>query len=122
MTERLRELRKLLGLSQSEFADKLGMKQGSLSDIERGKVGLSNSNVVLICNLFNVDEDWLRRGEGKPFSNKYEHRQDLTELEKDILTKFNKLSASERVAVATIIDGLWKSTHEEGGEAKKEVI
>ena len=108
MIERLKKLRSLLGLNQGEFAAKLGIKQGSLSDIERGRVGLSNSNIVLICSLFNVNEDWLRHGNGEPFINKYEHDKDLSDLERDILTKFNKLDASDRKAVEHIIDSLYR--------------
>ena len=110
MLERLKELRKLLNLNQGQFADKIGIKQGSLSDIERGKVGISNRIVVIICKTFNVSEEWFRNGVGSPFLNEYEHREDLSEFEKNILQKFNILNENERKAVESIIDSLYQKT------------
>ncbi len=107
MIERLKELRTLLNLNQGEFAAKIGIKQGSLSDIERGKVGLSNVVMNLICKTFAVNRDWLENGEGQPFANEYEHRQDLSELEKDILTKFNLLDKEDKQAITIIINSLF---------------
>ncbi len=113
MNERLRELRSLLNLNQAEFAAKIGIKQGSLSDIERGRVGLSNVVLGLICKSFAVNEEWLREGIGKPFKNEYAHRQDLTDLEKEILSKFNLLNPAQQKAVSIIIDGLYLKEIEE---------
>lgn len=110
MNERIKELRSLLGINQGQFAATIGIKQGSLSDIERGRVGLSNTNVKLICKTYNVSEDWLRYGTGNPFLNEFEHRQDLTDLEKEILTKYNLLEESDRKAVESIIDSLYRKT------------
>lgn len=113
MIERLRELRQLLGLTQGAFAEKIGIKQGSLSDIERGKVGLSNANILLICKTFNVSENWLRTGIGEPFNNKYATRTDLSDLEKDILKKFNLLEDKDRKSIQNIIDSLYQKNLEE---------
>jgi transcriptional regulator with XRE-family HTH domain len=110
MNERLKELRDLLGLSQGEFAKKIGLQQGSLSDIERGKVRVSNTNVILICKTFNVSEEWFRTGVGDPFMSKYELRTDLSDLEKEILNKYNQLDAEDRKAVEGIIDSLYRKT------------
>ena len=66
-SERLREIRKVLGLTQKELSDALSIKQGSYSDVERGKAGIS---AVLLKNLirkFRINPLWLCEGEGSMF-------------------------------------------------------
>lgn len=67
MYKRIIELRKSLNLSQKEFAEKIGLKQGSLSDLETGKAKIVDRVVILICSQFNVNEEWLRFGKGEMF-------------------------------------------------------
>lgn len=65
--ERLKEIRKLLDFTQREFSEALDIKQGSYSDVERGKAGIS---AVLLKNLirrFRINPLWLCEGEGEMF-------------------------------------------------------
>jgi transcriptional regulator with XRE-family HTH domain len=68
MTDRLKELRKMLGLNQSNFAGQICISQTALSMMESGKMPLSERNIRLICTTFNVNERWLRTGEGDMFA------------------------------------------------------
>ena len=67
MNERIIEIRKALNLSQTEFAENIGLKQGSLSDLETGRAKIVDRIIFLICSKYNVNEMWLRTGEGKMF-------------------------------------------------------
>jgi transcriptional regulator with XRE-family HTH domain len=69
MTEnqRLKEVRKALGLNQRNFSDTLGMKQGSYSDVERGKTGISAVIIKSLITKFRVDPLWLCEGRGSMF-------------------------------------------------------
>lgn len=69
---RLKEARKHFGLSQIDFADSIGMKQGSYSDVERGRnKGLSNSTIENIANNYNdLNIDWLLTGKGDMLKSK----------------------------------------------------
>lgn len=67
MNERVKELRKALGLSGEKFGEKIGLKRNSLSQIETGKNGLSEGNIISICREYNVNEEWLRYGNGEMF-------------------------------------------------------
>ena len=70
--ERLKEIRKLLEFTQREFSDALDIKQGSYSDVERGKAGIS---AVLLKNLirrFRINPLWLCEGEGEMFIDKFD--------------------------------------------------
>lgn len=69
MGERVKELRKALGLSGEKFGEKIGVTRSAISDIERGRNGLSDSNILAICREFNVNEEWLRTGTGEMFKD-----------------------------------------------------
>lgn len=67
-SERIKEVRKLLNLSQVEFANKLGVTQSSISAIESGG-GVSSEVITAIIKEFKVNSDWLLFGRGNAFSN-----------------------------------------------------
>lgn len=67
MNERLKQLRKMLHLTQEEFSTKLGMKRNSIANYEIGRNEPIDAVVRLICTTFNVNETWLRTGEGEMF-------------------------------------------------------
>lgn len=66
MGDRIKALRQSLGLTQQEFAEKIGIKRGAIANYE---IGRNISDVVInsICMTFNVNERWLRTGEGEMF-------------------------------------------------------
>lgn len=65
--ERVREIRKALGLTLDKFGDKIGLKKSGLSLIENGRNDLTEVNMKSICREFNVNESWLRDGSGEMF-------------------------------------------------------
>lgn len=54
-------------LSQQEFAERLNVKQATISAYEVGIRTPLDSIVNSICREFNVNETWLRTGEGPMF-------------------------------------------------------
>lgn len=65
--ERVREIRKALGLTLDKFGDKIGLKKSGLSLIENGRNDLTEVNMKSICREFNVSKSWLRDGSGEMF-------------------------------------------------------
>ena len=64
--ERVKEVRKENGLSQEEFAHKLGFDtRGAIANIELGRTEAADKLLSLISNLFGIREEWLRTGEGE---------------------------------------------------------
>lgn len=63
----MKKLRKTLELTQQEFADKLRVPRNTIGGYEVGKSNPSDAAVNNICNTFNVNENWLRTGEGEMF-------------------------------------------------------
>nr|DAX99379.1 MAG TPA: helix-turn-helix domain protein [Caudoviricetes sp.] len=65
--ERVKAVRKSLGLTLEIFGAKIGLKKSGLSLIENGRNELTDSNAKAICREFGVNEDWLRTGVGDMF-------------------------------------------------------
>lgn len=65
--ERVKAVRKFLGLTLEIFGAKIGLKKSGLSLIENGRNELTDSNAKAICREFGVNEDWLRTGVGDMF-------------------------------------------------------
>ena len=63
--QKLKQFRKQLDISQDEFSNALGIKQGSYSDIERGKVAISSTIMQKLVNLFGFNPAWYYTGEGE---------------------------------------------------------
>lgn len=67
INERVKMIRKSLGLTQSEFGEKIDVAQGYLTNIENGKRDVTEKILKLICSIYNVSEDWFRNGTGSMF-------------------------------------------------------
>ena len=84
MQERIKILRKSLGLTQKQLAEKIGVKQNTVAQYEIGRNIPTDMAINLICREFNVNEIWLRTGVGDPFQKK-ERSQEMTELFADLM-------------------------------------
>lgn len=67
MHERIRKIRKDNGLTQEQFATRLGVKRNTVATYEMGRSEPSDAALLLICREFGVNEEWLRTGEGPPY-------------------------------------------------------
>lgn len=70
MKDRLKLLRKELGLTQEKFAERLNIKRNTLANYEIGRNEPIDAVISLICREFNVNETWLRTGEGEMFKDR----------------------------------------------------
>lgn len=105
INERIRYLRKeLLKINQLEFANKIKLKQNSVSFLEKEGSTVTGQNIELICNAFCVSRDWLITGEGEPFS------EDLPEDE--YIRATTEIGIKDERAKQAIID-YWKLNDED---------
>lgn len=103
MKERVKELRKKLGLTLEKFGEKLGVTKQTISRIENGVNSLTEQMLKSICREFNVNEEWLRNGTGEMFSPApsdalYKLKQDYNLSESDyvMVEKFVSLRPEAR--------------------------
>jgi transcriptional regulator with XRE-family HTH domain len=99
--DRIRLVRKTLGLKQGEFARRIGLTQTAMSMIELGKTALTDKNIKLICATFTIDEDWLRTGKGEMFGVE-------SPYEKELLETFSKLTADTQGFILEMARSLLK--------------
>ena len=67
MNARIKAIRKTVGLNQTEFGARIGVKQTTIAGYETGASTPMDAVISSICREFNVDEHWLRTGEGEMF-------------------------------------------------------
>jgi transcriptional regulator with XRE-family HTH domain len=65
--ERVKEIRKTLGLTLEKFGERIGVTRGSMSNIENGNRNLTEQMTKSICREFSVDYMWLTTGEEEMF-------------------------------------------------------
>lgn len=90
--ERVKEIRKTLGLTSEKFGEHLGVGKTAISGIETGRRNLTEQMIKNICKTDwdgkMVNEEWLRTEEGDMFlelPEEDEYFQAVTQLQKDPL-------------------------------------
>lgn len=103
MNERIKLLRKTLGLNQKDFGDKIGVGDTAISKIEKGDRNPSEQTVKSICREFNVNHAWLLEGKGDMFSavpetllDEVAEEYELDELDKLLVKKYMQLPLEKR--------------------------
>ena len=108
MNDRILQVRQhpKINLSQEAFGKRLGLTGSGISLIESGRRNASEQVILSICREFNVNERWLRSGEGEMFVETAEdslravqREYGLNETDYHMLAEFVELSAAERKAV-----------------------
>lgn len=69
INERLKLLRKELGLTQIEFGEKIGLKKSAASQVEKDGYSINPRLLQLICSTFNISEKWLTEGKGDMYTS-----------------------------------------------------
>lgn len=66
----MKNIRLSLGLSQQEFGKQLGVSRDIIVNLEVGRVKQPKENLINhLCEIFNVNKDWLYTGQGTMFCN-----------------------------------------------------
>ena len=115
--ERIRELRKTLNLTQEVFASRIGTVQNTITGYENMRRNPSSQVITLICREFNVNESWLRTGEGTMFipksSNEFDmlkEKYNLSDQEYIFLKKYFELDINERKIIMDFINSVNEDT------------
>lgn len=121
MNERIRELRKTLGLTLEKFGANLGVGKTAISKIESGDRGLTDQMFLAIVREYNVNPDWLRNGTGAMFLDVPDRNDFMTAaaglsddpLVVSFLVEYAKLRPDERAVIQKYIDNILKRYKEE---------
>lgn len=113
--QRIKELRKQkLNLTQSSFAQRLGLSPNAIARYENGDRQPGNQTIVSICREFNVNHNWLVDGKGEPFLpeptgliDELKVQYNLSDTEIEILTNYLKLSNSQRESFIEFVEQIF---------------
>jgi len=111
--ERMKAVRKSLGLNQTEFGEKIGFKQALIGQMENGSRNVLDRTILLLCEKYCVNEKWLRTGEGCMFSetdstilSQLSDEYGLDSFEKIMIEGFLKLKPDERNVIKSYVRNL----------------
>ena len=104
MKDRIRLLRKELGLNQTDFGERIGVKQAAIAGYESGIRTPLDAVVTSICREFCVNEDWLRNGTGEMFKERLP--------EDEVASYVEELLEDDGTPFFEIIIGMMKAYHQ----------
>ena len=110
MKNRIIEVRNCVGkngkkMTQEEFASRLNLSRNFIIQVENGTRNPSERTIIDICKEFNVNEKWLRTGEGEMFLP-IDRETEIAKLTVELLAeesdsfKNRLISALSRLSVA----------------------
>ena len=120
MNERFKEVRKTLGLTQSEFGKSLGISNTAISKIEKGENNVSESNIISICREFGVNEEWLRTGVGGE-DNMFIKLSAYDKAYNRFGYVMENASASKKAALTMLLELVYRTSDEEWDLSMKEI-
>ena len=110
MNTRIKELRKALNKSQEDFGKILGLSKSGISEIEAGRRNVTEQHIIMLknCSDFNVNENWIRTGEGDMFLP-IEREKDIARLTMQLLTEESDSFKNRLVsALARLSEDEWE--------------
>lgn len=110
MKERLKELRKALGIKQRELADRLGVKVSNVGAWEIGRQPIPDTRVYQICNEYGVNRAWLESGSGDMFAPDSKPKSDAELLQEAATRILKELSPRGQAAFIEAVKSL-ESSH-----------
>lgn len=117
INERIRDLRKLLKLSQEEFGNCLGVTKASISRLESGINNVTEQMIKSVCREYNVNYAWLKEGVGEMFISSDDSVANRID---DLLAGENETAKALFRAFAALDDTDWSTIKKIIDELKKD--
>lgn len=113
--DRIRLLRKELGLTQVELGNVIGIKGASVAAVEANTSKLTEAAVKLICTTYKVNYEWLTEGLGDMWQGR-----DLEDLVEQYMAGESPLAISIMKAFVKLPDEEWARLRDMVERIKKE--
>ncbi|MEK5282616.1 MULTISPECIES: helix-turn-helix domain-containing protein [Paenibacillus] len=101
----IKRLRKIHDLNQTDFANKIGVSQGSLSDLESGKSRPAIETVISICTVFGCSYEWFLTG------REYSTTGNLNNTISELMQIVKELNNSDQLELLTVAKFKQKQLH-----------
>lgn len=110
--ERLRYVRKRLGLTMTDFGKPLGFSYNVMSNFELGRTEPTDSAIKLICFTYGVNQYFLDTGKGEPFDHPETEDELATQL-RIVLSGMDKFKVDTIIRLAKMPDDWWQMLKEQ---------
>ena len=101
--ERIKEVRVAMGLTQSSFAKRIAISLSYLTEIENGNKSASERVIRLVSSEFNVDDNWIRSGEGSMLNENVDiQMSNLMSMFKSLNQQFKECALSQMEDLANL--------------------
>lgn len=124
MNQRIKAIRSALGMNQTEFGERIGVKQTTIAGYENGSRTPSDAVILSISREFGISETWLRTGDGEMFIRPDPDDEidrilaqisaSDDELIRRIIRAYWRLDEKEKAAISKLIDGLCENRNTPG--------
>lgn len=120
MKNRIIQIRKGENLSQEEFAERLGLSRNFINQVENGKKNLSDRSIADICSKFDINEEFIRTGNGE-MKKELSRSQEISEFMKKVLKESdNSFRKRFCAALAKLDERDWETIGKIVEEMEKE--
>ncbi len=113
ISERIKQVRLALGMTQAQFGEKLGVSRGVVANVELCRAAVRDLFVDHLCEIFSVSRRWLLEGEGDMFLDsdaalleRLSRKYDLDDNDRRVISAYVRMSPGERAALSRLLDGL----------------
>lgn len=117
MNERIKELRKTLGLTQDEFASRIDLSRNFIAQVESGAKKPSDRTIRDICQTYKANYEWLMYGSGEMINDDDSDAQAIVD---SVMTGDNEFAKKTIVKLAKLSEERWKQLKEILEELSKE--
>ena len=113
LNDRIKELRNALQLTQTEFAEKIGLSRNAIASYEGGVRTPNDAIIKLICRTYNVDYFWLTEGKNEMFSRfpdavteKLAREYNLDDFGVRILKAYSSMTPDQKKALKELLTAI----------------
>lgn len=124
MDSRIKQIRLSCGLTLEKFGERIGVTRAAVSKWENGDRSIADSMVVSICREFNVNERWLRTGEGEMFEqtrasvlDRLSTEYDLSREQRSVIEAFLDLDPQERDVILKYVHNVFDRSAESAAQS-----
>lgn len=110
INQRIKEVRRQAGLNQTDFGERIKLKHGAISKLEQDGNTVTDQNIHIICEAFDVSERWLRTGEGEmhvssrhAYIKKLAQQYQVGAAHAGLIEAFLNLTDAQRDSMLTIL-------------------
>lgn len=105
MQSRIKAIRKYLDLTQTQFGERIGIKQNTIAAYESGIRVPSEAAIVSICREFHVNRHWLETGEGEMLNPESDRANDqYPPIIRAVLKTYDRLNPTEQSAFCKFLN------------------